>query len=292
MGPAKPPWLKVKLPGRGQYYDLRRRLKALRLTTVCEEARCPNLAECWQGGTATFMIMGEVCTRACRFCDVQSGKPPALPAVDEPQRIRQAVAAMDLRYLVITSVDRDDLPDGGASHFRHVVEELTQSYPELMIELLTPDFGGNEESIEVICGSGAHVLGHNMETVRRITRQVRDARCDYDLSLAVLASYRRFSEQLIVKSSLLLGLGEAEGEILQTLADLREVGVDWVTLGQYLRPTRKHAEVIRYLTPQEFDGLAAKARSMGFPLVSAGPLVRSSYRAGEQDAQSLYLSRR
>jgi lipoic acid synthetase len=198
---------------------------------------------------------------------------------------------MALRYLVITSVDRDDLPDGGADHFRRVVQELTAAYPELMIELLTPDFGGDQASLDVVCNSGAHVLGHNMETVRRMTREVRDARCDYDTSLGVLASYRKFNSKLLVKSSLLLGIGEEEAEIVDTLKDLRNVGVDWVTFGQYLRPTRKHAEVHRYLPPEEFESLAEKARALGFPLVTAGPLVRSSYRAGEQDAQSLYSSR-
>jgi lipoic acid synthetase len=286
-----PHWVKVKLPGQGEYYDIRRRVGSLRLNTVCEEARCPNIAECWGGGTATFMILGDVCTRGCRFCDVTSGKPLA-PDPEEPQNVAAAVAEMKLSYVVITSVDRDDLPDQGSEHFVRVVGALKEAHPELTIELLTPDFRGDETAIERVGKSSADVLGHNLETTRALTRKVRDRRCDYQTSLEVLAHYRALGQQHLVKSSLMLGLGEELDDVRQAMHDLRAIGVDWITFGQYLRPSRKHIEVARYLDPSEFDALAAEAKELGFPLVSAGPLVRSSYRAAEQGAKELLTKRR
>ncbi|MBW2732718.1 MAG: lipoyl synthase [Deltaproteobacteria bacterium] len=285
-----PPWVKVPLPGRGDFYQVRKRLRELQLNTVCEAARCPNMAECWGCGTATFMILGDVCTRGCRFCDVTSGK-PSPPDVEEPANLAAAVQAMKLRYVVITSVDRDDLPDQGSLHFVVVVQAIKATCPEVIVELLTPDFRDDATAIEAVGQSGAEVLGHNIETTRLLTRGVRDIRCSYDQSLRVLERFRALGSTHLVKSSLMLGLGEAPQDVLQTLGDLRSVGVDWVTLGQYLRPTRKHLEVARFVSPEEFDELAVEARAMGFPLVTAGPLVRSSYRAAEKGAQQLLRQR-
>ncbi len=288
----RPDWLKVRLPGSGRYYEVRKRLGQLKLHTVCSEARCPNIAECWGSGTATFMILGKVCTRGCRFCDVASGQPPAPPDADEPQRVAEAVARMQLRYAVITSVDRDDLVDGGAEHFGRVVAAVLARNPEVLVDLLTPDFGGDRELVSRVASCGAHVLGHNLETVRRLTPALRDRRCDYDRSLEVLTTFGEADPMLVVKSSLLLGLGETPAEIAEALADLRRAGVHWVTLGQYLQPSRKHAEVERYLPPEAFEGHARQARALGFELVTAGPLVRSSYRAAEAQVDRLIAKRR
>lgn len=287
-----PAWLKVKLPGDGAYYDVRKRMRDQKLHTVCEEARCPNVAECWGVGTATFMILGKVCTRACRFCEVTSGKPPALPDPDEPQRLARAVAAMKLRYAVITSVDRDDLADGGAAHFVATVEAIKALSGETTVEILTPDFAGNQAAIDRVAVSGAEVLAQNLETVERLTRELRDVRSGYQTTLDVLARYRHSAPHAVTKSSLLLGVGERTAEVEQALRDLRSVDVDWVTLGQYLRPTRKHAPVHSYLAPEQFAAYAELAKSLGFALVSSGPLVRSSYRAAEHQAQHLVAERR
>ena len=279
----RPDWLKVRLPGSGQYREVKTSLRRLGVATVCEQARCPNAGECWGCGTATFMILGEVCTRSCTFCAVASGR-PAAPADDEPRRVAEAVAELDLRYVVLTSVDRDDLPDGGAEQFARTVEAiLARNGPEVVVEVLTPDFAGAAPgSLARVAASGARVLSHNMETTRVMTPQVRDRRCDYDRSLELLRRYRAAAPRLVVKSSLLLGLGETDEQVMETLGDLRDAGVDWVTMGQYLRPTSHHAPVQRYVPPEQFDHLADQARDLGFALVTAGPLVRSSYKAGEQ----------
>ena len=291
MGERLPPWVKVPLPGGGHYATLKQRLRQGGLHTVCEEARCPNVAECWGGGTATFMILGKVCTRACRFCDVTSGKPELAPDPAEPAQVADAAAAMELRYVVITSVDRDDLPDGGAGHFVRTVEAVRQRIPAVVVELLTPDFDLQREPLERVARSGAQVLGQNLETVERLTRTVRDRRSGYGKTLEALRLYRELAPRALVKSSLLLGLGEAPDELDRALVDLRAAGVDWVTMGQYLRPTRKHLPVSRFVPPAEFEALASRARELGFPLVTAGPLVRSSYRAAEQEAQALLAAR-
>jgi lipoic acid synthetase len=288
----RPPWLKVRLPGLGQYYEVRRELRRLGVHTVCEEARCPNAAECWGSGTATFLILGDRCTRGCRFCAVESGHPAGPPETDEPERVAEAAGQLGLRYVVVTSVDRDDLVDGGAAHFARVVRAILARIPAGAVEVLTPDFGGDEGALATVAASGAQVLGHNLETVRSLTPSLRDRRCSYDRSLAVLARYRALAPRALCKSSLLLGLGESEAEVAQALADLRAAGVDWVTLGQYLRPTRKHAPVRCFVEPARFDALAALARELGFPLVTAGPLVRSSYRAAEEGAERLLERRR
>jgi lipoic acid synthetase len=236
------------------------------------------------------MILGDVCTRGCRFCDVRSGKPLA-PDKNEPAGLATACEEMALKYVVITSVDRDDLPDQGSGHFVDVVTSLKTRMPEMTVELLTPDFRGDAEAIERVGKSGADVLAHNLETTRLLTRSVRDVRCGYDLSLRTLSLYRQLGPDKLVKSSLMLGLGEGIGGVRQAMRDLRAVGVDWLTLGQYLRPTRKHLAVKRYVRPEEFDELATEARELGFPLVSSGPLVRSSYRAAENGAQQLLADR-
>ncbi len=270
----------------GHYYSVRKRLNALGVHTVCEEARCPNAAECWGGGTATFLILGEVCTRGCRFCAVTTGHPGEL-SQDEPHRIAEATAALALRYVVVTSVDRDDLVDGGVEHFVLTTRAIRQRVPGVIVELLTPDFGADPAAAAAVVNSGAQVIGHNLETTRAMTPAVRDPRCGYDQSLTLLRRYRELSDSLLLKSSLLLGLGEEDEMVLETLGDLRAAGVDWVTLGQYLRPSRKHLRVSRYVRPEAFDELARRAREMGFPLVTAGPLVRSSYRAAEEHAAHL-----
>jgi lipoyl synthase len=288
----RPPWLKVRLPGLGRYYAVRKRIGELGVHTVCEAARCPNAAECWGGGTATFMILGDVCTRGCRFCAVTTGRPAGPPAADEPERVADAAAALGLRYVVITSVDRDDLEDGGAACFVRTVQAVQRRIPGAIVELLIPDFGGNPAALASVVASGAQVIGHNLETVRELTRAVRDRRCSYEQSLRVLGALRHADASLVVKSSLLLGLGEDDEALRQTLREAREAGVDWVTLGQYLRPTRKHAPVRRFVEPAQFEELAAVARGLGFPLVTAGPLVRSSYRAAEEGAAALIARRR
>ena len=282
----RPSWLKVRLPGSGQYRQVKTSLRRLGVATVCEQARCPNAGECWGCGTVTFMILGEICSRACRFCAVTSGR-PSPPGADEPQRVAEAVAELGLRYVVLTSVDRDDLPDGGATHFARTVEAIQARAPEVLVELLTPDFGAHPDALALVASSGAQVLAHNLETTRQITPRVRDRRCDYDRSLEVLRQFSRLAPRLVTKSSLLLGLGETEPQVMQTLHDLRAAGVDWVTMGQYLRPTRRHAAVVRYVPPEAFDDLSQRARAMGFALVTAGPLVRSSYRAGEEEVEEL-----
>mgnify|MGYP006304256341 CR=1 FL=1 len=288
-----PAWLKVPLPGGGRYYDVRRRLERLGVHTVCKEARCPNAAECWGCGTATFMILGDTCTRGCRFCAVTTGRPGGPPDPGEPARVAEAAAQLELRYAVLTSVDRDDLPDGGAGHFARTVEALAARTPGIVVEVLTPDFGGRLDLLRRVVDSGAQVLGHNVETVRALTPRVRDPRCSYEQSLRVLHSFRRLAPDpgRLVKSSLLLGLGETDAQVRQTLRDLRDAAVDWVTLGQYLRPTRKHLPVDRYVPPGAFDAWADEARALGFSLVTAGPLVRSSYRAAEERALALVARR-
>ncbi len=290
-GPARPPWLKVPLPGGGKYYAVRRTLARQGVSTVCVEARCPNTGECWGCGTATFILLGQRCTRSCRFCAVGAGQAGEPPDPREPGRVAEAAAALGLRYAVLTSVTRDDLPDGGAAHFARTVAALRGRIPQVIVELLTPDFGADPAALAAVAASGAQVLAHNLETTPGLTPAVRDRRCSADRSLQVLRAYRALAPERVVKSSLLLGLGEADPEVLQTLRRLREAGVDWVTLGQYLRPTRAHLPVARYVPPARFADLAGEARQLGFALVDAGPLVRSSYRAGEQQVAAL-LARR
>ena len=276
---AKPPWLKAKAPTGAGFEHLRGLVRAHRLSTVCEEAKCPNIGECWNAGTATLMLMGSVCTRACRFCAVDTGQPRGWLDADEPENAARTVELMKLRYIVLTSVNRDDLPDGGAAHYAACVRAIKARSPETAVEALTPDFQGMTSAVETVVDSGLEVFAQNIETVRRLTHPVRDPRAGYEQTLAVLEHAKRHKPAVLTKTSLMLGLGETEAEIIETLADLRAVHVDLVTLGQYLRPTLHHLPVERYVTPAEFDRYREWALERGFLECVAGPLVRSSYRA-------------
>lgn len=276
----KPEWLKVRLPHGDGYERVKAIVRRTKLATVCEEARCPNIAECWGGGTATVMLMGEVCTRACRFCHVKVGAPPPLDP-QEPEHLAQAVKEMNLEYIVVTSVNRDDRPDGGAGHFAHAITALRRESPKTLVEVLIPDFKGVERDLDTVAQARPHVVAHNIETVERLTPTVRDRRAHYRQSLKVLEYLKGRPEGLYTKSSIMVGLGETNEELLQTCRDLRSVGVDVLTLGQYLQPSQYHLRVERFMPPAEFDALKAEAEAMGFLYVAAGPLVRSSYRAAE-----------
>jgi lipoic acid synthetase len=251
------------------------------LHTVCEEARCPNLGECWDDGTATFMLLGDVCTRGCRFCAVTTGNPGGQVDPAEPEQIADAVAAMGLRYVVLTSVDRDDLADQGAGHFAATIRALRQRLPTLLIEALIPDFQGRPDLLARLLEQPPDVLAQNQETVERLTAKVRDRRAGYHQTLELLARAKVLHPELITKSSLMLGLGEQENEVHRAMLDLRAAGVEVLTLGQYLRPTMAHLPVMEHVHPARFDALAERGRRMGFLYVAAGPLVRSSYKAGE-----------
>jgi lipoic acid synthetase len=275
----KPEWLKVQLPGGERYLKVRETLKRLKLHTVCEEAQCPNVGECWGGGTATVMLMGDVCTRGCRFCDVASGTPGPLDA-DEPRHLAEAVSELHLDYVVVTSVNRDDLPDGGAAHFAEAIREMKRTSPKMLVEVLIPDFQGSLPALDLIVEAGADVVAHNIETVPSLTRKVRDVRASYDQSLQVL-HYLKLRGARFTKTSIQLGHGEPDDEVRQALRDLRTQSVDIVTLGQYLRPSPKHLAVQEWVRPEKFDQWRQEAEAMGFLFAASGPLVRSSYRAGE-----------
>lgn len=277
----KPEWLKVRAPSGEEYFRIKDMLGELKLATVCQEAKCPNIAECWGGGTATFMLMGEVCTRGCRFCSVKTGNPKGKIDNDEPEKVGWAIAQMGLEYVVITSVDRDDLPDQGADHFARTVRTIKTNDPELIVEILTPDFRGERSCLETLVASKPDVFAHNVETVERLTKKVRDPRAGYRQSLRVLEAVKEIDPARFTKSSIMLGWDETREEILQTLRDLRAVGCDVVTFGQYLQPTKRHLKVDRFYTPDEFAEWQKIAEGMGFLYVASGPLVRSSYRAGE-----------
>jgi len=275
----KPPWLKARIPAGERYGDVRDTVRANNLATVCEESMCPNIGECWSGGTATLMLMGSVCTRACQFCAVDTGNPGGWLDPLEPEHTARSVQLMGLSYVVLTSVDRDDLPDGGAAHYAACVRAVKARSPGTAIEALTPDFSGNLASVEQVLDSGLEVFAQNLETVRRLTHPVRDPRAGYDRTLQGLAHAKRSRPELLTKTSLMLGLGEREEEIRGALDDLREIGLDIVTLGQYLRPSRNHLPVERYVSPAEFERYRQWGLERGFLEVVAGPLVRSSYRA-------------
>ncbi len=276
---GKPRWLKAPIP-QGQGYDfVRRTVREHALATVCEEARCPNIGECWNAGTATIMVMGAVCTRACRFCAVDTGNPHGWLDPQEPRHVAESVELMRLNYVVLTSVDRDDLPDGGAAHYAACVRAIKQRRPGTAVEALTPDFGGVLPDVETVVASGLDVFAQNIETVRRLTHPVRDPRAGYEQTLAVLAHAKRYRPTVLTKSSLMLGLGESDAEIAECMHDLRVAGVDILTLGQYLRPTINHLKVERYVTPADFERYRLWGLARGFRECVAGPLVRSSYRA-------------
>jgi lipoic acid synthetase len=276
---GKPRWLKVQHAGGERYARTRRNVHEHQLATVCEEAKCPNIGECWNAGTATIMLMGAVCTRACRFCSVDTGNPRGWLDANEPANVAQSVALMQLSYIVLTSVNRDDLPDGGAAHFAACVQAIRERAPQTAVEALTPDFQGALRDVETVVDSGLQVFAQNLETVRRLTHPVRDPRAGYEQTLAVLAHAKQHRPQVLTKSSLMLGLGETDAEIHQALVDLRAAQVDIVTLGQYLRPTPNHLPVARFVTPQEFAAFREAGLALGFREVVAGPMVRSSYRA-------------
>ena len=273
----KPDWIRVKAPTSPVYRETRDLMRANKLTTVCEEAACPNIGECWSQRHATMMIMGEICTRACAFCNVTTGLPNALDA-DEPRRVADAVAKLGLRHVVVTSVDRDDLADGGAAHFAAVIGAIRTAAPDTTIEVLTPDFLRKPNGAETLAAAAPDVFNHNLETVPRLYPSIRPG-ARYFQSLRLLDSIKRADENIFTKSGLMVGLGEEKAEIGQVMDDLRIAGVDFLTIGQYLQPSLKHAAVARYVPPAEFEELASMARAKGFLLVSATPLTRSSYHA-------------
>lgn len=278
--PKKPSWIKVRLPSNPVFWSTKGLVADLKLHTVCEEAQCPNRWECWSQGTATFMIAGDRCTRACGFCAVKTAKPFALET-DEPERVAQATRRMSLKHVVITAVARDDLPDGGAEHFAQTIAAVRRDNPGIIIEILVPDFNGRDDALQTVMDARPHIFNHNLETVRRLTPLVR-SRAKYDRSLHVLRRAGEMSRGTIAtKSGLMLGLGEAEDEILQAFDDLREHGVTVLTLGQYLRPSEKHLPVVEYIQPERFDFLKDEALRRGFRHVASAPLVRSSYHASD-----------
>jgi lipoic acid synthetase len=282
----KPGWLKVKVPQGERFAWIRQRARSLNLHTVCEEARCPNIGECWEGGTATFMLMGDECTRGCRFCHVKTAKHPGALDADEPANIAETIRAMGLDYVVLTSVNRDDLPDQGTGHFAETVRRTQLANPHLLIEVLIPDFLGDRACLERVIAAKPAVLAHNVETVPRLTPTVRDPRAGFQQSLEVLAHAKRAAATLgapglHTKSSLMLGLGETEGEVLDAMQALRGIDVDFLTLGQYLQPDKWNLPVVEYIHPGRFKALEQEGLAMGFRYVAAGPLVRSSYRAAE-----------
>ncbi len=276
----KPAWLKKpKQASSDTYLKVKSLTKKHRLSTVCEEAKCPNINECWSHGTATLMLMGSVCTRACRFCAVDTGNPKGWLDSNEPEHAAHSVSVMGLEYVVLTSVDRDDLPDGGAEHYAKTINAIKQQNPTVKVEALTPDFSGQQQAIDTILATNVDVFAQNIETVERLTHPVRDIRAGYQQTLDVLAYVKQHSVNVLTKTSLMLGLGETDAEIEATMDDLRAIGVDVLTLGQYMQPTRHHLAVERFVTPQEFEQYRQIGLKKGFLEVASGPMVRSSYRA-------------
>jgi lipoyl synthase len=283
--PRRPEWMKVRAPSRdGRYYDVQKLVHGLSLNTICEEARCPNISECWGRGTATFQILGDTCTRACRYCYVNSGRPDAPPDQLEPLRVAQAAAQMELKHVVVTSVDRDDVADRGAGHYAATIRALKAKLPDATVEVLTPDFLGVEEpALATVIGARPDVFNHNIETVRRLHRQMRGAKASYDKALWLLERAKELADYpVLTKSGIIVGLGETNDEVVETMRDLRAHGVDVVTIGQYLQPSDKHAAIDRWVHPDEFRWFREQGEALGFGSVFAGPLVRSSYRADEQ----------
>ncbi|CCG41069.1 lipoyl synthase [Magnetospirillum molischianum] len=275
--PPKPAWIRVRAPVSTQAVDVARLMRENRLHTVCEEAACPNVGECWGRHHAAFLILGDICTRACAFCNVRTGRPGAVDA-DEPERLAASVVAMGLRHVVVTSVDRDDLPDGGAGHFVACIERIRAASPDCTIEVLTPDFRDKGDAVERVAAAGPDVFNHNLETVPRLYPSIRPG-ARYFISLRLLQRAVEASPGIVTKSGLMVGLGETREEVLQVMDDLRAAGVAALTIGQYLQPTPKHAPIERYVTPEEFDDYAAQARAKGFAMVASTPLTRSSHHA-------------
>ena len=275
----KPTWLRVKSQNSPKFRELKNIVSEKKLHTVCEEAMCPNIQECWSHGTATFMLLGSVCTRACKFCAVDTGNPKGSLDKDEPLKVATSISHMNLKYAVLTSVNRDDLKDGGAEHFSDTVKAIKEKAPQVLVEALVPDFLGNKLSIETLLNSQLEVFAQNLETVKRLTKKVRDPRAGYRQTLDVLSYAKEYSPSVITKSSLMLGLGETEQEITSSFLDLRNAGVDVLTLGQYMRPTINHLPVEKWYSPEEFKYFESLANEVGFLEVASGPMVRSSYRA-------------
>ncbi|MEY2979996.1 MAG: lipoyl synthase [Planctomycetota bacterium] len=288
----KPAWLKVPVPHGPNVARLTGLLRKQGLHTVCEEARCPNMGECWAGGTATFMVLGDTCTRGCRFCAVKTHAKGNPVDAAEPEKVAEASVSMGLRYVVLTMVDRDDLEDGGAAHVAATIAAIKRRDPEILVEALTGDFQAKDEQIQAVLDGGPDVFAHNVETVLRLTPRVRDAKCSYVRSLAVLRRAKELSPGVVTKSSIMLGLGESEREVDQAMDDLREHGVDVVTFGQYLRPTLKHLPVREHITPARFKAFEQRALRKGFLYVASGPLVRSSYKAAEFYIEGMLRRRR
>lgn len=278
---GKPRFLKAKVPKGGNYLKVKKSLRERNLFTVCEEAKCPNLGECWEDRVATMMILGDTCTRACKFCHVKTGNPQGLIDSDEPKKASEMVEVMGLKYLVVTSVDRDDLPDHGAGHFGDIVREIAKDHPKVKVEVLIPDFSGLEEHMHTLAKSKPFVIAQNLETVESLTKQVRDRRAGYRQTLKALKFYSDHYPDIATKSSIMVGLGETKEELVQAMVDLKEVGVKILTFGQYLRPTLAHLEVQRYYEVEEFEHLKKLALDIGFDFVASGPMVRSSYKAAD-----------
>jgi lipoic acid synthetase len=278
---GKPRHLKAKIPKGSNYLGIKKSLKERNLNTVCEEAKCPNLGECWDQKTATMMILGDTCTRACKFCNVKTGNPKGWLDTEEPSKASEMVTLMGLQYLVVTSVDRDDLPDYGAGHFASVVEKISVDHPEVKVEVLIPDFGVVPEYMNTLAKSNPFVIAQNLETVERLTAQVRDRRAGYDKTINALKYYKENFPEIATKTSLMVGLGETKEELVQAMTDLHKVGVNIITFGQYLRPSLAHLEVQRYYEVEEFEHLKKIAYDIGFEFVASGPMVRSSYKAAD-----------
>lgn len=288
----KAPWLKIRPPDTSKFNEVKAAILANKLHTVCQEARCPNMSECWSGSTFTFMVLGDTCTRACRFCNVKTAYPAAALDPHEPEKLAKVVAQFDMDYVVITSVDRDDLPDQGAGHFATCIAAIKKSRPQTLVEVLIPDFRGDEACLKKIIEARPDVIAHNIETVQRLTPKVRDPRAKYDQSLRVLDFVKKSMPHIYTKSSIIVGFGETDEEIIGALKDLRAVGVDIVTFGQYLRPTSWHVEVTEYIKPEKFAWYKKAAEELGFLYAASGPFVRSSYRAGEFFTKALIERRR
>lgn len=296
LASRKPEWLRIRPPAGESYLHIKGLLRERKLHTVCEEAHCPNVSECWASGTATFMLGGDICTRACRFCAIKTARNPPPLDPDEPAHVAESIAVLGLHYVVLTSVDRDDLPDGGAGHFAATIREIKRRDPKIIVEALVPDFRGDPEAVHAIVDSGLDVYAHNIETVKRLQYRVRDPRANYLQSLATLRAAkvhaRSCGHELVTKSSIMLGLGEDSHELEEAYRDLRDYEVDVLTLGQYLRPSMQHLPVEKFVTPEEFGSLGKRAEAHGFLYVASGPMVRSSYRAGEFFLKGMIEKRR
>mmetsp|Transcript_8607 Transcript_8607/g.8497 ORF Transcript_8607/g.8497 Transcript_8607/m.8497 type:complete len:396 (+) Transcript_8607:76-1263(+) len=291
-----PKWLKVPIPKGKSFNNLKNDVRELKLATVCEEAKCPNIGECWGGkkseATATIMLMGDTCTRGCRFCSVKTNRTPAKPDPMEPENTAEAISRWGLGYVVLTTVDRDDLVDGGANHLAETVRKIKEKAPQILVEVLGGDFRGDLDMAAILARSGLDVYAHNIETVEALTPYVRDRRATYRQSLSILKKAKETKPSLVTKTSLMLGFGETDEQIMQTLKDLREINCDVVTFGQYMRPTKRHMKVVDYIKPEKFDYWRDTALQMGFLYVASGPLVRSSYKAGEAFIENVIRKRR